>query len=108
MPGDILEITKQTLGGIAPYLCFGVAQHEAWLKAVLAGARPDLDRCIRAATRHVQNSDSTDEAAAVVHAGMLFVAALRAGIDPTDAGRLVEDAIRPMLPEMTPEPDLGY
>jgi hypothetical protein len=28
-PEEILETTKQVTGAIAPYLCFGVAQHEA-------------------------------------------------------------------------------
>ena len=52
-PDEILDLTKRMLGGLAPYLCFGVAQHEAWLKASMIGATPDHDRCVRLATRHV-------------------------------------------------------
>ena len=97
-PEEILESTKQMIGGLAPYLCFGVAQHEAWIKAAIIGATPDFERCVRTATRHVHNADPTEEAAAVIHAGMLFVAALKAGIDPADAGSIVDEALRMFLP----------
>jgi hypothetical protein len=98
---EILEFTKQMIGGLAPYLSFGVAQHEAWLKAAIIGATPDFERCVRTATRHVHNADPTEEAAAVIHAGMLYVAARKAGIGPADAGWTVEQAMRVCLPELT-------
>lgn len=86
-------MTKQMLGGLAPFLSFGVAQHEAWLKAGLSGATLDRDIPVRRASGHVTTADSAMEAVAVVHAGMLLLAALKAGIDPGDAGRMVAEVL---------------
>ena len=101
---EILEATKQMLGGLSPYLCFGVAQQEALLKASLLGATPDLDRSVRTATRHVESVDPATEATAVVHAGMMFVAALKAGVHPADAGICASEAVSLLFGvEETPE-----
>jgi hypothetical protein len=109
-PDEILDLTKRMLGGLSPYLCFGVAQHEAWLKATMIGATPDHDRCVRLATRHVGAVDPSTEAVAVVHAGMLLVAAFKAGIDPGDAGRIVAESIQTILPmvEIQADPPTDY
>jgi hypothetical protein len=110
-PEECLEFTMQLLGGLAPYLSFGVAQHEAWLKAAIIGATPDFERCVRTARRQVQDTDSGKEAAAVIHAGMLYVAARKAGIGPADAGWTVDQAMRICLPEAEPwkdEPETDY
>ena len=98
-PEEILETTKQVTGAIAPYLCFGVAQHEAWLKAAMIGATPDHDRCVRIAENHLRKTDPSREAAEVIHAGMLYVAARKAGISPADAGWTIDQAMRMFLPE---------
>ena len=103
-PEQILESTKEMIGGLAPYLCFGVAQHEAWLKAAIIGATPDHDRCVRMAERRLKETDPTKEAVSVIHAGLLFVAALKAGVHPGDAGIIVEKAMRMFLPAETPRP----
>ena len=107
---EILDLTKRMLGGLTPYLCFGVAQHEAWLKTTMIGATPDHDRCVRLATRHVGAVDPSTEAVAVVHAGMLLVAALKAGIDSSDAGRIVAESIQTILPmvEIHANPPTDY
>ena len=112
---QILESTKQMLGGLSPYLCFGVAQQEALLKATLVGATPDHDRSVRMATRHVESVDPDTEATAVVHAGMMFVAALKAGVHPADAGVCASEAVSVLFGvEETPkepddeEPDMDY
>ena len=97
-PEEINESTKQMIGGLAPYLCFGVAQHEAWLKAAIIGAPPDHERCVRMATRRLKETDQSTEAVSVIHAGLLFIAALKAGIDPAEAGRIVDHALRMFLP----------
>ena len=109
-PEEILESTKQMIGGLAPYLCFGVAQHEAWLKAAIIGATPDHERCVRTATRRLKESDSTTEAVSVIHAGLLFVAALKAGINPADAGSIVDHALCMFLPAdaLAGEPATDY
>lgn len=110
-PEEIFESTKQMIGGLAPYLCFGVAQHEAWLKAAIIGASPDHERCVRMATRRLKEIDPTMEAVSVIHAGLLFVAALKAGIDPGDAGIIVDQAMRMFLPADEPlqgEPPTDY
>jgi hypothetical protein len=101
-PEEILEATKQMIGGLAPYLCFGVAQHEAWLKAAIIGATPDHERCVRMATRRLKETDPTHEAASVIHAGMLYIAALKAGVHPGDAGIIVDQAMRMFLPAEVP------
>ena len=98
-PDEILEVTKRMIGGLAPYLCFGVAQHEAWLKAAMIGATPDHDRCVRIAETHLRKTDPTREAAAVIHAGMLYVAARKAGMGPADAGWTIDQAMQMVLPE---------
>ena len=98
-PEEILEVTKRMIGGLAPYLCFGVAQHEAWLKAAMIGATPDHGRCARNAETHLRKTDPTLEAAAVIHAGMLYVAARKAGMGPADAGWTIDQAMRMFLPE---------
>ena len=109
-PEEINESTKQMIGGLAPYLCFGVAQHEAWLKAAIIGATPDHERCVRMATRRLEDTDPTMEAVSVIHAGSLFVAALKAGIDPADAGSIVDHALRIFLPAeaLAGEPATDY
>jgi hypothetical protein len=109
-PGEILQSTKQMIGGLASYLCFGVAQHEAWLKAAIIGATPDHERCVRMATRRLKETDPTAEAVSVIHAGLLFVAALKAGIDPADAGSIVDHALRIFLPAeaLEGEPPTDY
>jgi hypothetical protein len=109
-PEEIYESTKQMIGGLAPYLCFGVAQHEAWLKAAIIGATPDDERCVRMATRRLRETDPTTEAVAVIHTGLLFVAALKAGIDPADAGTIVDHALGSFLPAEAPvsEPAADY
>ena len=109
-PDEILDTTKRMLDGLAPYLCFGVTQHEAWLKTSLIGATPDHDRCVRMATRRVGAVDPSTEAVAVVHAGMLLVAAFKAGIDPGDAGVIVAESIQTILPmvEIKADPPTDY
>ncbi|MCF7676092.1 MAG: hypothetical protein K9N23_22865 [Akkermansiaceae bacterium] len=98
-PKEIIEVTKRTIGGLAPYLCFGVAQHEAWLKAAMIGATPDHDRCVRMAEHHLRKTDPAQEAVMVIHAGMLYVAACKAGMSPGDIGWTIEQAMRMFLPE---------
>jgi hypothetical protein len=109
-PEEIDESTKQMIGGLAPYLCFGVAQHEAWLKAAIIGATPDHERCVRMATRRLKETDQSTEAVSVIHAGLLFVAALKAGIDTAEAGRIVDHALRMFLPAeaLVGEPATDY
>ena len=109
-PDEILDLTTRMLGGLPPYICFGVAQHEAWLKASMIGATPDHDRCVRLATRRVGAVDPSTEAVAVIHAGMLLVAAFKAGIDPGDAGRIVADSMQSILPmvEIHADPPTDY
>lgn len=109
-PAEILDATRRMLGGVAPYICFGVAQHEAWIKTSLIGSTPDLDRCIRKATRHVADVDPTDEAAAAMHAGMLLVAALKSGMAAEDAGVVATDAICGLLGlgKLMVDPDMDY
>lgn len=109
-PEEILESTKHMIGGLAPYLCFGVAQHEAWLRASIIGASPDHERCVRMAMRRLKETDPTTEAVTVIHAGLLFVAALKAGIDPADAGSIVDHALRVFLPAdaLDGEPAMDY
>jgi hypothetical protein len=97
-PEEIFETTKEMIGGLAPYLCFGVAQHEAWIKTAIIGATPDHDRCIRMAERRLKETDSSKEAVSVIHAGLLLIGALKAGVHPADAGVLVAEAMRMFLP----------
>jgi hypothetical protein len=103
------QIRIGTIGETMP-VCFGVAQHEAWLKAAIIGATPDHERCVRMATRHLKETDPTHEAVTVIHAGLLFVAALKAGIDPDDAGYIVDHALRIFLPAeaLVGEPATDY
>ncbi len=110
---EIIDATKTMLGGLPPYLSFGVAQHEALLKATLAGANPDHERSIRTATRHVENTDPSNEAVALVHAGMVLVGALKAGVHPADAGVLASETIYTILglgeeADEPDEPDTDY
>ena len=76
----------------------------------MIGATPDHDRCVRLATRHVAAVDPSTEAVAVVHAGMLLVAAFKSGIDPGDAGRIVAESIQTILPmvEIQADPPTDY
>jgi hypothetical protein len=97
-PEEIFETTKQMIGNLAPYLCFGVAQHEAWIKTAAIGATPDHDRCVRLAERHLKETDPIKEAVAVIHAGLLLIGALKAGVHPGDAGILVAEAMSLCLP----------
>ena len=97
-PEEIFETTKQMIGNLAPYLCFGVAQHEAWIKTAAIGATPNHDRCVRLAERHLKETDPIKEAVAVIHAGLLLIGALKAGVHPGDAGILVAEAMSLCLP----------
>lgn len=65
----------------------------------MIGGTPDQGRCIRNAETHLRKTDPTLEAAAVIHAGMLYVAARKAGMGPADAGWTIDQAMRMVLPE---------
>ena len=108
--GEIFESTKQRIGALAPYLSFGVAQQEALVKASLAGVPLDYCQSVHAANRQISKADPAIDAVAVVHAGIAFVGALKAGVSPTDLGTCVTDALRPLFGiEETPDAtDLGY
>lgn len=99
LPGNrkIFESTKRMIGGLAPQLSFGVAQRDAVLRASMAGATLDYGRSVCAANRHINSRDPGFDAVAVVHAGMAFVAALRAGASPSDAGVCVAEALSKLL-----------
>ena len=107
---ETVSLTAQMLGDLAPYLSYGVAQHEALLKAHLIGAVPDIERSMRTAARHIESVDPSTEAVAVVHSGMVFVAALKAGIRAEDAGVLATNVICNILglKDLLREPATSY
>lgn len=107
---ETVSLTAQMLGGLAPYLSYGVAQHEAMLKAHFIGGVPDKERAMRAAARHVGNVDPTNEAVAAVHSGMMLVAALKSGVHPADAGVLATNVICNLLglKDLLREPATDY
>ena len=109
-PEEILKHTRELLRGITPFISFGIAQEEALLKASFIGATPDLDRSIQQATRHTATVDQSDEAVAAVHAGMMLVAALKAGVHPADAGLLATETVCGLLgvKRVLGEPELEY
>ena len=90
---ELFESTKLMIGGLAPYLSFGVALQAALVKASLAGVSLDYEGSVRAAIHHISSGDPAVDAVAVVHAGMAFVGALRAGVSPADAGICVTEAL---------------
>lgn len=99
LPGnrEIIESTKRMIGGLAPKLSFGVALQEALLRASRVGATPDYGRSVCVANRYINSSDPAFDAVAVVHAGIAFVAALRAGVAPSDAGICVTESLFQLL-----------
>lgn len=107
---ETVSLTAQMLGDLAPYLSYGVAQHEAMLKAHFIGGVPDKERAMRAAARHVENVDPTTEAVAAVHSGMMLVAALKAGIHAEDAGVIATNVICNILglKDLLREPATSY
>lgn len=107
---EIFESTKRRIGALAPYLSFGVAQQEAIVKASLAGAPLDYSQSVQAANHHINTADPSIDAVAVVHAGIAFVGALRAGVSPADLGICVTEALRPFFSIKGDKDaiDLGY
>jgi len=109
-PDEILKHTRELIGGIAPFISFGIAQEEALLKASFIGATPDLDRSIQQANCHMASVDKNDEAVAAIHAGMMLVAALKSGVHPADAGVLATETICGLLgiKSVLGKPELDY
>lgn len=109
-PEEIIRCIREMLGDLAPLLAFGVAQHEALLKATFIGATPDLQRSIEIATRHIEQIDPTDEAVAAIISGMLLVAALKAGVYAGDAGILATTAVCNLygIKSIYKDPDTDY
>jgi len=92
-PAEIIETTSRMLGGLAPYLIHGIAQHQAWLYAVTLGVNPEDSEI----AMHLDDIDPSIEAVSVVHAGMVFLAALKVGLTPKEAGETAVQTISGIL-----------
>lgn len=92
-PAEIISGTTKMLGGLIPYVSHGIEQQRVWLELAGFVELADDNQTIRAMKRIPDHA----QAVAAFHAGIMLVAALKAGADDESAGIVASDAVRGLL-----------